>query len=108
MADAGEGVFEFLTADGGSNQTSPTMRDAMGCSVPVRPRFVRRSIIGTWSFAATGTADAKHPNLAKLHVHPCHYGAVVHPPPSGVAALIGFDYTVTPVALSYGTWTWSW
>ena len=25
------------------------------------------------------------PNLTKLHVHPCHYGAVVHIPPSGVA-----------------------
>ena len=28
---------------------------------------------------ATDTAVMRLPNLTKLHVHPCHYGAVVHP-----------------------------
>ena len=32
---------------------------------------------------ATGRGMPKAPNLTKLHVHPCHYGSVVHPAERG-------------------------
>ena len=60
----------------------PTRRAAAARAAPSTPRLV--------SAARVGPACCSHvprrrlqlmrlPNLTKLHVHPCHYGAVVHP-----------------------------
>ena len=64
----------------------PTRRAATARAAPSTPRLVSAARVGpvvyglllTFRGDGYGCCDFLT-NLSKLHVHPCHYGAVVHP-----------------------------
>ena len=65
----------------------PTRRAAAARAVPSTPRLLSAARVGpavyglllTFRGDGYGLRLMRLPNLTKLHVHPCHYGAVVHP-----------------------------
>ena len=64
----------------------PTRRAAAARVAPSTPRLVSAARVGpvVYGLLLTFRGESRLrlmrlPNLTKLHVHPCHYGAVVHP-----------------------------